>query len=134
MRDFDVINDLQKAYGNPKATIEVLNAALKNNIVVPESALKASFDSMSTTIDGATSGILYSGRFANRAAYEAADEIVTKSDEVIAIIDKTDAFELLDDDAFQTAYEASAPEKFTALFDIAPRTGANSLWDDISHK
>ncbi len=131
----DALSELEKHLGNSKKTIEILGN-LSDGVVIPEAALRKSLDSMSTTVDGTTSGILYSGWITEDFHSGKAAEDVALENGKVARINDTDAYKLLNSEEFELAYKKANPKDFAVLFDTdrTLRTGPNSLWDHISRK
>ena len=126
---------LEAAHGNLNQTLDVLND-LAVGVVIPVEHLTSSLDSMSTTVSGTTSAILYSGELAFEHSGEYATAIAN-ADASVAIINKTDAFGLLDSVEFRGALQETVGDvEFNRLIngstDVNGIRVPDSLWDDIS--
>jgi len=130
------VNYLQQSHLND--TIAVLND-LEINVIIPEITLRSSLASMSTTVNGTTSAILYSGNLGVDSSAIYANNIAN-ADSSVAILNKTDAFNLLDGTVFKEVLESSVGTmQFNNLINgstdaVTGNRVPDSLWDDISRE
>jgi len=129
----DAILAIQDAIDDPYEVIAILGD-LDTNVTIPESVLKDALDTMSRTLSGKNSAILYSGGGGISHEYAIG---IAQADSTVAIIDHTNAGILLDSDHFRVALEDSVGlTEANALIFGSTTNGIRNpdgWWDEVSH-